>query len=211
MASDQLIQAKTSHAVLGQGIAVYDNRDRTRLRLIVWIAMIPLGIFGIWLGHGDVAAGNTLLGIAQALGGVIVAAYSIQAAVVDFRRLAIPVRLVIARDGFALVPGDGTISWAEVEAIGDPRSPAGQPRTLRVHLSDPGDFQQRHALSPFARLALRFNRGDLLLGSGMAMPVVKAETLMRTQLADFRRLGSGQHAARLPARVRKGRRPGHRR
>lgn len=211
MASDQLIQAKTSHAVLGHGIAVYDNRDRTRLRLIVWIAMIPLGIFGIWLGRGDVAAGNTLLGIAQALGGVIVAAYSVQAAVVDFRRLAIPVRLVIARDGFAMVPGDGTISWDEVEAISDPRSPAGQPRTLRVHLSDPGDFQQRHALSPFARLVLRFNRGDLLLGSGMAMPVVKAETLMRTQLADFRRLGSGQRAAPLPARVRKGRRPGHRR
>lgn len=211
MASDQPTQSKTSHPLLGPGIAVYDNRDRTRLRLVVWVAMVPLGIFGIWLGRGDAASGNTLLGIAQALGGVIVTTYSVQAAVIDFRRLAIPVRLVIARDGFALVPGDRTISWDEVEAIGDPRSPTGQPRTLRVRLADPGEFEQRHALSPFGRLVLRLNRGDLLLGSGMAMPVVQAESLMRTQLADFHRLGSGQGPAPVHAHERKGRRSGHRR
>ena len=211
MSSDQPTQSKTSHAVLGPGIAIHDNRDRTRLRLILWIAMVPLGIFGIWLGRGDVAAGSTVPGIAQALGGVILATYSVQAAVVDARRLAIPIRLVIARDGFALVPGNCPISWAEVKAISDPRSPPGQPRTLRVQLLDPGEFKQRHVLSPFARLALTFNRGDLLLGSGLAMPVVKAETLMRTQLANFHRLGSAHATAPVLARQPKGRRSGHKR
>lgn len=105
MPSDQPTQSKTSHAVFGPGIAIYDNPGRTKLRLILWIAMVPLGIFGIWLGRGDLASGNTVLGIAQALGGVILAAYSVQAAVVDARRLANPIRPVIARDGFALVPG----------------------------------------------------------------------------------------------------------
>ncbi len=206
MPSDQPTESKTSHAVLGPGTALYDNRSRTKLRLILWIAMIPLGIFGIWLGRGDAAAGSTVLGIAQALGGVILAVYSVQAAVVDARRLTNPICLVIARDGFAVLPGNRTISWDEVEAIRDPKAPAGQPQMLRVHLSDPGEFKQRHALSPFARLALRFNRGDLILGSGMAMPVLQAETLMRRQLADFHGVGSAHTTAPAHARQPKGRR-----
>lgn len=200
MPSEQPIESRTTHAVLGPGTALYDNRGRTQLRLIFWIAMVPLGIFGIWLGRGDVAAGNTVLGIAQALGGVILAGYSVPAAVVDVRRLSNPIRLVIARAGFALVPGNRTISWDEVVAIGDPRSSAGRPATLRVQLSDPADFAQRHALSPIDRLALRFNRGDLVLGSSTAMPVVRAEALMRKQLADFQALGSAHGTA--PANVR---------
>jgi len=204
--ADQPIESKTRHAVLGPGTALYDNRARTKLRLVLWIAMVPLGIFGIWLGRGDLAAGNTVLGIAQALGGVVLAAYSVQAAVVDARRLSIPIRLVIARDGFALVPGDLTVSWNEVESISDPRSPAGQPGTLRVQLSDPGEFKHRHPLSPIARLALRFNRGDLVLGSGMAMPVANAEALMRRQLTEFQGLGSTSSAAPMQAREQKGRR-----
>jgi hypothetical protein len=204
--SDQPTESKISHAVLGPGIAIYDNSGRTKLRLILWIAMVPLSIFGLGLGRGDIAAGNTVLGIAQLLGSVILAAYSVQAAVVDARRLANPILLVIARDGFALEPGSRAISWDEVEAIKDPKAPAGQPQTLRVHLSDPGEFERRHALSPFARLALRFNRGDLIVGSGMAMPVVEAETLMRRQLADFHRFGSVRATAPVHAREPKSRR-----
>ena len=210
MPSDQPTQSRTSHPVLGPGIAVYDNRGRTRLRLAVWIGMVPLGIFGVWLGRGDVASGNTLPGMAQALGGFM-ATYSARATVVDIRRLAIPIRIVVARDGLALVPGDRTISWDEVDSIRDPRAPEGQPRTLRLHLSNPGEFERQHALSLVARLALRVNRGDLLLGAGTAMPVVKAEALMRTQLADFRRRESASAHAPVRPREARGRRPEHKR
>lgn len=208
MPSAEPTQSRTSHPALGPGIAIYDDRGKTRLRLVVWIAMVPLGVFGIWLGWADLAAGSPLPGIAQALGGVILAGYSVRAAVTDARRLRIPIRLVIARDGFAIVPGTRTISWDEIEAIGDRRSPAGQPRTLRVQLRDPGGFERRHALSPLARLALRFNRGDLLLGGAMAMPVVTAENLMRTRLADFRRFGSASATAPVHPREPKKRRSG---
>lgn len=204
--SDQPTQSRISHAILGPGIAIYDNRSRTKARLILWIAMVPLGMFGLSLGRGDIASGSTIAGIAQALGGVVLAAYSILAAVADARRLAMPIRLVIARDGFAPVPGNCNVSWDEIEAVSDRRSPAGQPRTLRVHLIDPGEFERRHALSPFARLALRFNRGDLLVGDGLAVPVVKAETLMRAKLADYQRLGT----ARSPRQVHSGERTGDR-
>jgi hypothetical protein len=209
--SDQQTQSRTSHPVLGPGIAVYDNRGRTRLRLAVWIAMVPLGLFGVWLGRGDVAGGSTLPGIAQALAGFILATYSARAAVVDIRRLAIPIRMVVARDGLALVPGDRTITWDEVDSVRDPRAPEGQPRTLRIHLSNPGEFERQHALSIVARLALRVNRGDLLLGAGTAMPVVKAEALMRTQLADFRRRESASEHAPVRPRAARGRRPEHKR
>lgn len=204
--SNQPTESRTRHAVLGPGVAIYNNRGRTTLRLIFWMAMVPLGIFGIWLGRGDVASGSTVTGTAQALGGVVLATYSVVAAVLDARRLANPVLLVIARDGFALLPGNQTVSWDQVESIGDPRSRTGQPRALRVQLSDPEEFKVRHALSPFARLALRFNRGDLVLGNGMAMPIVKAEGLMRRQLADFQGLGPGRTAAPVRARESKARR-----
>ena len=205
MPSDKPTQSKINHAVLGPGIAVFDDRGRTRLRLLLWIVMVPLGIYGVWLGRGDVVTGSAVPGLAQALAGIILAGYSLRAAVVDVRRLSQPILMVIARDGFALVPGDRTISWSEVESVGDTRSPADQPRNLRVQLADPGEFVHRHHFSPLARLALRLNRGDLVLGSGMAMGVAKAQTLMRQHLADFHGPASARAAAPVRARV-----PGHR-
>jgi hypothetical protein len=165
----------------------------------MWIVLIPLGLFGIWLGRGDLVSGNALLGLAQALAGVVVVSYSVLAGVGDVKRLAQPIRLVIARDGFALVPGNDAVSWDEVEAIKDPRNPDGQPRTLRVHLVDPAGFRRRHTLSPTEQLWLRVNRGDLDLGSGTAMPVLDAEALMRRRLAEFHRQSSGP-AADAPVR-----------
>lgn len=194
MPSDQRIQSNTTHPVLGPGVALYDNRGRTRLRLVLWIVLIPLGLFGIWLGRGDLVSGSTLSGLAQALAGVIVATYAAQAAVGDVKRLMQPVRIVIARDGFALVPGKSAVSRDEVETISDPRNPDGYPRTLRVQLVDPAGFGRRHTLPPTERLWLRLNRGDLDLGAGTAMPVSNAERLMRRQLAEFHRLRSGRAA-----------------
>ena len=206
MPSAKPTESKTRHAVLGPGTAIYDNRARTGLRLVLWVLLVALGIYGVWRGGADVASGSTVTGAAQALGGVIVAAYSVWAVVMDARRMASPIRLVIARDGFALLPGTGTVSWNEVESVGDPRSPYGQPRTLRVQLADPDEFRERHALSPVARLRLMFDRGDLLLGSGLAIPIPRAEDLMRKALADFGGTGSGRTAVPVRARESKARR-----
>ena len=173
---------------------------------MLWILCVPLGFYGVWIGRSDVASGNTVFGVAQALGGVILSAYSVFAAVLDARRLASPIRLVIARDGFALLPGTGTVSWNEVESVGDPRSPYGQPRTLRVQLTDPDEFRDRHGLSPVARLKLIFDRGDLVLGSGLAIPIPRAEALMRKALADFEGTESGRTAVPVRARESKARR-----
>jgi hypothetical protein len=202
--SDKPIEAKMSHPVLGPAVAIYDDRSRTRLRLLFEIAMVPLGIFGIFLGMGDLAAGNTLLGVGQISGAIIVALYGTRSALIDVRRMRSPIRLVIARDGFELVPGGSPISWAEIASVGDPRNPAGDPRTLRAQLDDPSGYAGREALSPFDRIMIRINRGDLNLGSGLAMPIVKVEDLMRKQLAEFRRLESSPASehAHIPARPR---------
>jgi hypothetical protein len=171
------------------------------MRLILWIAMIPLGLFGVWIGRSDWASG-AVLGVAEMLGGAVLIAYSAMTALVDARRLTSPICLVIARDGFAMLPGDRTVAWDEVEFISDPRSAEGEPGTLRVQLSRPTEFERRHGLSPFARLALKYNRGDLVLGGGTLMPVVEAEALMRTKLAESRRPGSAKAGASVPARER---------
>jgi hypothetical protein len=176
----------------------------------MWAVLVPLGIVGVWLGRGDVASGSALTGLAQALAGVIVVSYSVLAAVEDARRLSEPIRFIVARDGFAFVPRGHTVSWGEVDTIRDPRFPEDQPRTLRIHLADPSEFERRHSLTPFARLALRFNKGDLVLGSGISMPIPKAEDLMRQKLADFRRVGSAQTTPPAAAHGPRGRRPGHR-
>jgi hypothetical protein len=178
--------------------------------------MLPLGLAGLAMARGDLASGNTLIGVAQAAGAVIVAVYGIVCAKVDVKRRLNPIRLVIARDGFELSTDKGPISWDEVATISDPRSPAGDPKDLRVQLDDPRGFAERYALSPIARVMLRVNKGDLVLGGGMAKPVVTVEAIMRRQLAEFRHSGSdgsGTSAEGKPARARapKGRRPARKR
>ena len=212
MASVQPSESKTRHQILGPAVAIRDDRRRTQWRLGFEIAMLPLGLAGLAMASGDLTSGNTLLGVAQAAGGLIVAVYGLMGAKIDVKRRLNPTRLLIARDGFELSTGDGPISWDEVATISDPRSPTGEPKNLRVQLDDPQGFAERQALSPVARLMLRVNRGDLVLGSGMEKPIVTVETLMRKQLAEFRRPGQdsvGLSADSRTGRIRalKGRRP----
>jgi hypothetical protein len=185
--------------------------------------MIPVGVYGVFLGWGDIATGNTLWGVPQAFGGVVLALYAIRAAVVDAQRMANPIRLLIARDGFELFPGRRSIpwfelfpsqrpiSWDEVATVSDPKSPTGEPRTLRVQLDDPRGFAERLALAPFARLMLRINRGDLVLGSGTALPLAEVERLMRRHLSEFRRSRSAPAVASVRNAAPKGRRPARKR
>jgi hypothetical protein len=199
--SDRPTQTRTNHPVLGPGVGLYDDHSRTRMRLTLWITLVPLGFFGIWIGHSDLGSGATPLGVAEIVGGAVLAVYSALTALVDARRLRTPICLVIARGGFAMLPGDRTVAWDEVETISDPRSTAGKPGTLRVQLASPNEFERRHGLSPYARLALRYNRGDLILGGGTLMPVVEAEALMRTRLAESREAGSSP--AVVPVRTKR--------
>ena len=200
---DRPIQTRTNHVILGPGVGLYDDHSRTRMRLILWIALVPLGLFGMWIGRSDLGSGAPL-GVAEIVGGAVLAVYSALTAVVEARRLRSPICLVIARDGFAILPGDRTVAWDEVETISDPRSTTGRPSTLRVQLVSPSEFERRHGLSPFARLALRYNRGDLILGGGTLMPVAEAEALMRTRLAESREAGSA--GGGVPVRTKRKRR-----
>ncbi len=165
--------------------------------------MIPLGISGLFMARVDLESGNTLIGVAQVAAGVVVAVYAFFAAKLDARRMRNPIRLVIARDGFELSTGDGPILWGEVATISDPRSPTGEPKNLRVQLDDPEGFADRQSLSLVARVMLRVNKGDLVLGSGLAEPLVTVEAMMRKQLAEF--LRPGHDGVELSAESRTGR------
>jgi len=212
VASDQASESKARHPILGPAVAINDDRRRTRWRAGFWVLMVPLGISGLFIGREDLAGGNSALGLAQILGAIVLAVYSLFAAVADLKRLRNPIRLLIARDGFELSTGDGPVSWDEVATICDPNSPVGDPRIVRVQLDDPAGFAERQSLSPIGRLMLRINRGDLVLGSGMATPILDIEALMRKHLADYLRSESaGPEAAPQEATTRakpiKGRRP----
>jgi hypothetical protein len=202
------------HPALGQAVAIYDDRARTRLNLPFGLGLVVLGISGVFMGSGDLAVGNAILGWAYVGGSVFLSLWGIRGAFQAARRLRNPISLVVGRRGFEYSDGPGPISWDEVATISDPSSPAGQPRRLRVQLNDPEDYIARHALSPLSRLMLRINRDDLFLGRDTIMPVVEAESLMRRQLAEFRRAGSAPASGPASTPVRtapRGRRPSRKR
>jgi hypothetical protein len=212
VASVQPSESKARHPILGPATAIHDDARRTWWRLGFEIGMVPLGLAGLAMASSDLSSGNTLIGLAQAAGGVVVGVYGVIYARMDVKRRSHPARLLIGRDGFELSTGPGPVSWDEVATIGDPRSPDGDPKNLRVQLDDPLGFAQRQGLSPVGRLMLRVNRGDLVLGSGMAMPVATVEAMMRKQLSEFHRsesdgTGSPSEGGAKRVRAPKGRRP----
>jgi hypothetical protein len=102
------------------------------------------------------------------------------------------------------------VSWDEVESIGDPGLNDDQPRSLRVHLEDAGEYASRHSLSPIGRVLFLLNRRELVLGHDTIMPLGAVQTLMRKRLSEYRgtdlapataRAGVTRHA---PKRRRQG-------
>jgi hypothetical protein len=198
--SDKPTQSKIDHEVLGPGVAIYDDHHRTGLRRIAFVFMALFGVIGlVWLARADLMMGNTLLGVAEVAGSLTIFAYSVYGVVADTRRLRSEVRLVVARGGFALLPPGQPVSWDEVASIGDPRSPAGDPKIIRVVLKDPAAYEKRHGVTLLGHLNLLYNRGTLILGSGMGMPLKDVEKLMRSQLAEFRGIAAGGTAAPVRA------------
>lgn len=222
MASDNPAESKTTHPTLGPAVAIQEDTRRTKLRLVFLIFTIPLGLVGILLGRGDMSSGQSLLGLAEIAGSIVLILYGVRGSITDVQHLANPTRLVIARDGFELFPGNRPtswwetfpsrhpISWDEVATIGDRRHP-NSPSDLRIQVDDPQAFASRRALGPLARLMLGFNKGDLILGSGMAVPIEKVEVLMRRQMAESRHTDAARVAAPTGGRPPKGRRSARRR
>ncbi len=206
MAAEEAVESETSQPGPERSVVIYDDRRQSKIRMWFEIVLVPLGILGMAMGRGDLAGGSMLLGTGQVAAAVIVAGYGLRASILDSRRLKSPIFLTIARDGFEFLPGrrrmpwlesvpPQKITWAEVATVSDPKAPEGDPRNLRIQLDDPAGFADRHELSLFARLLLRFNQGDLVLGGGMAKPVAEVERLMRKQLVEYRGLRSASSNA----------------
>ena len=196
--------------VLGRAVAIYDDRAATRWNFLFGLGLVVVGIAGVYMGSGDLAAGSATLGWVYVGGGVFLVLWGIRGAFQAARRIRRLTRLVVGNRGFEYPDVPGPIMWDEVATVSDPASPEGQPRMLRVQLEDPATFAERHALSPLARFVFRANQGDLFIGRDMALPVVEVESLMRKHLAEFNRGGSSSEAAPVRAAPR-GRRPSRKR
>lgn len=208
---EQTESTAIAHPELGQAVVIFDDRSRSRLSAVLDVALVAIGISGVYMGSGDLAHGSAALGWTYVGGGVILILWGIRGIVQAVRRLRNPIRVVVGKGGFEYPGGPGPISWEEVATISDPMSPAGKPRVVRVQLDDPAGFAERNALSPIARYMIRVNKGDLVLGRDMATPVVEVERLMRHQLAEFRRPRSAPASTPVRATAPGGRRPSRKR
>lgn len=208
--SERIPSTQFDHPVLGQAVAIYDDRAATRWNFLFGLGLVVVGIAGVYMGSGDLAAGSATLGWVYVGGGVFLVLWGIRGAFQAARRIRHPIRLVVGKRGFEYSDGPGPIMWDEVATVSDPASPDGRPRMLRVQLEDPAGFAERHVLSPMARFVFRANQGDLFLGRDMALPVVEVESLMRRHLAEFNRSGPAEESTPVRAAPR-GRRPSRRR
>jgi hypothetical protein len=170
--------------------------------------MLPFCALGVSIAKSDFDAGNTLIAVLQVAAAIVVAIYALYVGRDDLKQLRRPTRLLIGREGFQASTGS-PVMWPEVASIGDPKSPQGDPRAIRVQLNDSRAFVADHKLSLVGQLLLRYNHGDLVLGSGFALTTAQVETLMRKQLADFRGVSSTEPTSpsRPKPRPIKGRRP----
>jgi hypothetical protein len=180
------VSAPTNHPVLGPSVQIYDDRNGARGSLLLGLACVCLGPVGLYYGLPDLSNGDTLLGLAYAIGGGFLFLYGVWLAYRATGRLRRPVALVVGRDGFEKA-GAEAVGWDEVATVSDPASSAEAPRIVRVQLVDPEDYSTRHRLGPIARFMLRGRQGDLFLGREMAMPVAEVQALMRRRLAEYRR------------------------
>jgi hypothetical protein len=184
------------HPVLGPAVELYSDRRQSWGALFLDLAFLCLALLGFVLGLGDLSGGTTsnfgsltlppILGLAEILGAVVMAAWAIRAGSLAIGRIRRPALLVVGRDGFEYLAGNGPVGWDEVESVADANSPDEQPRTLKVQLNDPGEYARRHSLSPVDRAFSLLTRGDLVLGHETIMPVAEVQALMRERLAEFR-------------------------
>lgn len=195
MPSGQEIGSRpVNHPRLGPGQAILANRRLALAGFFLDAAFIAIAVMGFLLGLNDLQGGGTslsglaisgpVMGLAQIAAAALVAVWAVRAARVNLALIRRSSWLVIARDGFEYVNGNGPVLWSEVEAIRDPAADRGAPLALKVQLSDPADYVSRHKLSPVARVELRLNRNLLVLGRTTVMPVQDVQTMMRKRLSE---------------------------
>lgn len=216
MASGRPIESTpVNHRVLGPAVSIYADRRQSFGSIFLYLALIAISVVGVILGAGDLRGGGNgtatfgipgpVVGLAQIAAAVVVSIWSIRATIFAIGRIRQPVTLVVGRDGFEYVGGHGPVGWDEVSSVGEPAGRNRAPGKLTVQLADPHDYAVRHALSPFARVVLRFDRYDLSVGHAMVMPLNDLQSLMRRRLVEFRHAVHGA-AAPKPARAPKRRR-----
>jgi hypothetical protein len=200
VASDRQTESTpVNHPVLGPAVEIYSDPRQSWGTLFLDMAFLCVALLGFVLGFGDVSGGTTsnvvnltlppILGLAEIVGAAVIAGWAIRAGSLAIGRIRRPAFLVVGRDGFEYLAGKGPVSWDEVDSVSDPNSPDEQPRTLRVHLNDPGDYARRHSLSPIDRAFSLLTRGDLVLGHETIMPLGKVQAMMRKRLEEFRGIG----------------------
>jgi hypothetical protein len=219
VAADRRIESTPlNHPVLGPSLSIYSDRRQALAGLFLDLAFMCVALIGFLLGMGDLTGGSSdasglrlppILGLAQILAAIVVAAWAIRAGWQAVGRIRNPASVIVGRDGFQFQSGDGPVGWDEVDSVGDSRYPDDQPRSLRVRLSDPAEYRRRHSLSPVGLVIARLNRGELVLGHDTVMPINTLQALMRKRLAEFQ--GSSPVAVTGAAAVTASNRPPKRR
>ncbi len=202
----QVDSTPVNHPVLGPSVSIYADRRASWGSLFLALAFLVVGLLGLLLGAGDLTGQSAgtggielppVLGLGQIVAALVVGAWAIRSALMAIGRIRHPATVLVGRDGFEFAAGDGPVGWDEVESVDDTSAPEGQPRSLRVQLSDPAAYRIRHSVSPFGRSLSYLNHGDLILGHDTIMPTAAVQALMRKRLAEFR--GIDPVAARPPA------------
>jgi hypothetical protein len=176
------------HPTLGPAVAIYDDRRKTRRKLLTAAGMAVVGAVGVFLGLGDIANGDGTGGSVFLLAGAGLLTYGINEARATLMRLRTVFSLVVGEGGFEYAFGSGSIAWDEVASVGFERvAGRGKPGAVRVQVNIPDEFAARHELSLAASLMLRINDGSLYVARGALMPAGAVLELMSARLAEFRK------------------------
>ena len=175
------------HLTLGPSVAIYDDRRKSRRKLLAASGMAAVGAIGAILGLGDLTNGDATGAAIFLLAGAALLAYGLNDLRATVRRPRVPFSLTVGEGGFESAFGAGPVAWDEVASLGFERVVArGKPGAVRVQLRAPDEFASRHALSLPARLMLRINDGALYVARGTLMPAADVLDLMTERLAEFR-------------------------
>jgi hypothetical protein len=193
---EQADAIEIEHPTLGPALAIYDDRRKSKRRLLTAAGMGAIGGVGIVLGLGDFANGDGTGGSIFVLAGAAMLIYGASEARTTLLRFRTAFSLVVGEAGFEYAFGAGSIAWDEVASLGFERvARRGKPGAIRVQVKEPDEFAARHELSLPASLMLRINDGALYVARGALMPAGAVLELMSARLAEFRTT----HKQALPA------------
>ena len=185
--AEQADAIEIEHPTLGPAVAIYDDRRKSKRRLLTAAGMGAVGAVGIILGLGDFSNGDGTGGSVFVLAGAALLVYGASEARSTLLRFRTAFSLVVGEAGFEYAFGAGSIAWDEVASLGFERvARRGKPGAIRVQVKEPDEFAARHELSLPASLMLRINDGALYVARGALMPAGAVLELMSARLAEFK-------------------------